>query len=381
MLALIALVVFVATICGVFYYWLSQRGLAAEELANPQDRRRVSLLDESVAYVGASLILAGGGIAVGQSWADFSEWGHVAIFGGAAMFFLAVGLLVLRVDETAIQRMIGMVWLISAACAGAAAGIAAHEVRDSSGAVTALVIGLTIMTWSGLLWLVRRRELQLVAMFAGLIIAVCAVIITIAGHAEPRLAIALGLWALGIGWVIVGWKYPQPLWTTVPLGTVIALAGPSLAVWDHGWVYAIAIASAAAAMAASIAVRSTLLLAAGTLALFGYISAAVIRYFHGSLGLPATLAICGVLLISLAVMIARMRTDTMLTEARRTGNGGLDPAELEAHESDPAAHEAAAHWPAAHRPAAHRPAGRDLPAGSEQPAESEPRALDLPKAS
>ncbi len=371
MLALIALVVFVATICGVFYYWLSQRGLAAEELANPQDRRRVSLLDETVAYVGASLILAGGGIAVGQAWADFSEWDRVAIFGGAAMFFLAVGLLVLRVDETAIQRMIGMVWLISAACAGAAAGIAAHEVHDSSGAVTALVIGLTIMTWSGLLWVVRRRELQLVGMFAGLIIAVCALIITIAGHAEPRLAIALGLWALGIGWVIVGWKYPQPLWTTVPLGTVIALAGPSLAVWDHGWVYALAIATAAAAMAASIAVRSTLLLTAGTLALFGYITAAVVRYFHGSLGLPATLAICGVLLISLAVMIARMRTDTMLTEARRTGNGGLDPAELEAHESDPAAH-----WPAAHRPA-----GRDLPAGSEQPAESEPRALDLPKAS
>jgi hypothetical protein len=120
MLALIALVVLVATICGVFYYWLSQRGLAAEELANPQDRRRVSLLDETVAYVGASLILAGGGIAVGQAWADFSEWDRVAIFGGAAMFFLAVGLLVLRVDETAIQRMIGMVWLISAACAGAA---------------------------------------------------------------------------------------------------------------------------------------------------------------------------------------------------------------------------------------------------------------------
>jgi hypothetical protein len=235
--------------------------------------------------------------------------------------------------------------------------------------------------WSGLLWLVRRRELQLVAMFAGLTIAVSSVIITIADSAEPRLAFALGLWALGIGWVIVGWQYPQPLWTTVPLGTVIALAGPSLAVWDHGWVYALAIATAAAAMAASISVRSTLLLAAGTLALFGYITAAVVRYFLGSLGLPATLAICGVLLISLAVMIARMRTDTMLTEARRTGNGGLDPADLEAHESDPAAHEAAAHWPAAHRPAAHRPAGRDLPAGSEQPAESEPRALDLPKAS
>ena len=307
MLALIPVMLLVATMCGAFYYWLRQRGLAAEEQAHPQDRRRASLLTELTGYIGALLVLAGGGVTVGQSWNTMTAWDHAGVFGGFALFFLVIGLVVFWVDEAAIQRMIGMLWLISALCAGAAAGIAAHDVLGAAGAQTALATGLSITIYSAALWLIRRRELQLVALFAGLTIAVSAGIIAIAGSSVPWLPFALGLWAFGIGWVIVGWQYPQPLWTTVPLGTLIALIGPAFAVWAHGWVFVLAIATAAVAMAVSIPVRNTLLLAAGTLALFGYIAAGIVRYFHASLGVPATLATCGVLLIVFALVMARMR--------------------------------------------------------------------------
>lgn len=307
MLGLIPVVLLVATACGGFYYWLSRRSLAAEQRSNRQNLRSVSLMTESVAYFGATLVLAGGGVAVGQAWGDFTDWGHVGIFAGTALFFLVIGLAVLNVSEPAIQRMIGMVWFVSTASAGAAAGIAAAAVFGAHGPVTTLVIGLTITVYSAALWLIHGREPQMVTLFTGVTITVCAVIITIAGGAGPRLAIALGLWALGIGWLIVGWQYPQPLWSTVPLATVIALIGPSLAVWSHGWVFVIGIATAAAAMAASVRVRSTTLLVAGTLTLFGYASAAVVRYYHQSLGLPATLTVCGVLLLVLAVIMARVR--------------------------------------------------------------------------
>ncbi len=75
MLALIPLVLLIAAVCGAFYYWLSRRGLAAEERENAQDRRRVSLLTETVGYIGASFVLTGSGVAVGQSWGDFTDWG------------------------------------------------------------------------------------------------------------------------------------------------------------------------------------------------------------------------------------------------------------------------------------------------------------------
>ena len=319
MLGLIPVVLLVAAACGGFYYWLSRRGLAAQERANPQDRRRVSLMTEGVAYFGATLVLAGGGVAVGQVWSDFTDWGHVGIFASTGLFFLAAGLAVLRISEPAIDRMIGVVWFISAGCAGAAAGIAALDAFGASGAVTTFVIGMAISVYSAMLWIVRRRELQLVALFAGLTIAVCAAIIMIAGDAGPRLAIALGLWAFGIGWVIVGWQYPQPLWSTMPLAIVIALIGPSLAVWSHGWVFAIGTITAAVAMAVSVRVRSTTLLVAGTFTLFGYTGAAVVRYYHQSLGLPTTQAICGVLLVGLAVIMARVRSSTGRVQAEHAG--------------------------------------------------------------
>lgn len=307
MLALIPVMLLVATTCGAFYYWLRQRGLAAEEQANPQDRRRVSVLTEVTGYIGAALVLAGGGVTVGQSWGTMTDWDHVGVFGGFALFFLAIGLVVFWVSEPAIQRMIGVLWFVSAVCAGAAAGIAAHEVYGADGTMTTLAIGLCVTVYSAILWLVRRRELQMIALFAGSTMAVSAGITAVVGSPVPWLSAALGLWAFGIGWVVVGWQYPQPLWTTVPLGTLIALIGPSFAVWSHGWMFALGIATAAVAMAISIPARNTLLLTAGTLALFGYIVAAVVRYFHASLGLPAALATCGVLLITFAIVMAWMR--------------------------------------------------------------------------
>lgn len=306
MLAVIPVMLLVATVCGAFYYWLRQRGLAAEEQAHPQDRRRVSLLTEVIGYIGAALVLAGVGVTVGQSWRIMTDWDHAGVFGGLALFFLAIGLVVFWVDEAAIQRMIGVLWLVSACCAGATAGIAVHDVYGAAGAQTALATGLAVTIWSAVLWLVRQHELQMVALFAGLTITVSSGILAVAGTSVPWLALAVGLWAFGIGWVIVGWQYPQPLWTTLPLGTLVALIGPSFAVWAHGWMFALAIGTAAVAMAVSVPARNTLLLTTGTLALFGYIAAAVVRYFHASLGLPATLATCGVLLIAFAIVMAWM---------------------------------------------------------------------------
>jgi hypothetical protein len=395
MLALIPVMLLVASMCGAFYYWLRQRGLAAEERATPQDRRRASLLTEVMGYIGAALVLAGTSVTVVLSWTATTDWDHAALFAALALFFLTVGLMVFWVSEPAIQRMMSVLWLISTASAGAAAGLAAHDVYAAGGAETGLAVGLAVTLWSAALWLLRRRELQMVGLFAGVTITISAGILVVAGTTVPWLAFALGLWALGIGWVIVAWQYPQPLWSTVPLGTLIALIGPSFAVWQHGWMFVLAIATAAAAMAASIPRRNTLLLAAGTLALFGYIAAAVVRYFHGSLGLPATLASCGVLLIAFALVTA-----WTLTRPRREDTGGGRPLALQ-RAPRPAGHAAAQRAPArrapgqrapgqraatAHSPAEHPPTERpaaEHPAGGELAGQglADAATQELPRAS
>jgi hypothetical protein len=326
-------IVVVALIFGGSYFWAQRQGLLATEPADEErSSRRISLLTEAVAYVGAILLLAGGIAAIGQRWTGVGDWGHVGVLAGAAAFFLLAGIIVRRVREPAIQRLVGVVWFLSVVSVGGAVGFITHDVYGNTGAVTVLAVGLAVTSYSAALWLVRRRALQNAALFAGLVITICGTIVTAAGGngSAPSLAFALALWGFGLAWAWLGWqRFVEPIWVTMPCGAILALFAPSLAVGEHGWVYAIGIATAAAAMAASVPLRNTPLLALGTLAMFGYVTSVVVQYFHRSLGIPAALAITGVLILGLAVVSARLMR--------------------------------AAHPPKLNKPGADNPSDRDLP--------------------
>jgi hypothetical protein len=303
------ILVVVALVFGSFYYWARRQRLLAIEPAaeGEQGRRRISLLTEAVAYVGAVLLLAGGTAAIGQRWNGIGDWGHVGVLAGAAASFLLAGIMVRRVREPAIQRLVGVVWFLSVACVGWAVGFATYDVYGNTGAVTVLAVGMGVTVYAAALWLVRRRALQNAALFVGLVIAICGTIVTVGPGPAPALAFALPLWGFGLGWAGLGWqRYVEPIWVTMPCGVILALVAPSIAAGEHGWVYAIGIATAAAAMALSVPLRNTPLLALGTLAMFGYVTSAVVQYFHQSLGVPAALAITGALILGLAVVSARL---------------------------------------------------------------------------
>jgi hypothetical protein len=304
------IVVTVGLIFGSFYYWARRQGLLTTGSATEgeQGTRRVSLLAEAVAYVGAVLLLAGGIAGLSQRWNGIGGWGRTGVLAGAAVIFLVAGIFLRRAGEPAIQRLAGVVWFLSVVCAGGAAGIATYEVYGNTGAVTVLAAGAGATVYAAALWLVRRRASQNAALFAGLVTALCGTIATSAGPGPvPALAYALPLWGFGLGWSWLGWqRRVEPIWVTMPCGVILALIAPGLAAGEHGWVYGIAIATAAAAMAASVPLRNTPLLALGTLAMFGYVTSAVIRYFHQSLGVPAALAVTGALILGLAAVSARL---------------------------------------------------------------------------
>ena len=341
------LLAIVALIFGGFYYWARRQGLlaAGPPAEGKQEKRRISLLTEALAYVGAILLLAGGIAAIGQRWDSIGVWGRVGVLAGTAAFFLLVGIAVRRVREPAIQRLVGVVWFLSVACAGLAVFSATLDENQNPTDVTALAAGVAVSLYSATLWMVRRRALQNAALFAGLVIAICGIILTAAGGAgpAPSLAFALALWGFGLAWAWLGWqRYIEPVWVTIPCGVILALIAPSFTVGEHGWVYAIAIATAAAAMAVSVPQQNTPLLALGTLAMFVYVTAVVVQFFHRSLGVPGALTITGVLILCLAVISAR------LMRAARP----------------PRPEEPGTQEPGAEEPGAEEPAHRDLPKAS-----------------
>ena len=358
-------VVAVALIFGGFYLWARRRGLLVTERApgGTPGPRRISLLTEAVGYIGAVLVFAGAIAAVGQQWHHISDWGRVGVLAAIAAVFLLAGFLVRGIREPAIQRLADVMWFLSVAGAAGAAGFAA-QASGISAAVTALAVGACITMYSAALWLARPHALENFALFTGLIVTTCSVIFTI-DNSPPALPFALALWGLGILWIGLGWRrYAEPLWVTVPSGVILALFAPSIAAGQYGWLYAVGIVTAAAAMTASVRLRNTPLLALGSLAMFGYVTSVVVQYFRESIGVPGALAITGVLILGLAVVTARL-----MRAAHPAETGKPDTAAP----------------PLVHMPRPREPgAGKPLEPGAGEPREpgaGNPPHRDLPRAS
>ena len=305
-LGLLVPVLLVALVIAGFYLWARRQGYVAAASDGSGPQSRFSLLTEAVAYVGAILVLAGGIAAVGQRWNDISHWGHVGLLAGAAALFLGAGVVLRNVTDAAIRRLVSALWFVSVGGVAAAVALATHDVYDNSGTTTLLVTGLATTAYSAALWLLRQRALQNAALFGSLIGAVCGVI---AASFEPPTAImfALSLWVLGLAWAVLGWlRVAEPMWASMALGLLLALLAPSFGIADHGWMFAVAIATAGVLMAASVPLHNTPLLGVATVAMFAYLTSMLVRYFQDSVGVPAALALAGLLILGLAVVSARL---------------------------------------------------------------------------
>jgi hypothetical protein len=348
MFGFIVIMLAVAVVLGGSYLWARRRGLlgAGHDEGEKPAERRISLLTEAVGYLGAVLLLAGGVAAISRQWINVGAWAHVGILAGAAAFFLLAGLSVRRVREPAIQRLTGVTWLLSVLCAAGAAGYVTYDLifsftaaDQNAGAVTLLGVGLAASAYAVALWLIYRRALQAAAMFGALVTLICGVIAAAAAGRAPNgagLAYALALWGFGLAWAALGWRrYAEPMWVTVPLGTMLALIAPALGAGSHGWLYVIAIITAGAAMAVSVPLRNTVFLGLGAVAMFGYVTAVVIRYFGHSLGAPAALSIAGALIIVLAVATARLMRAAQPGEPPASGSEEPDRAPGPAQTTEP----------------------------------------------
>ena len=249
----------------------SQPGPAGEEVAG---QRRISLVTEALAYVGAILVLAGGGAAVAQRWDDLGAWAHVERVRRHGPFFLVVGVVLFGVHDAAVQRLVGVLWFLSSVGVGVAAGHRGVRGLRRARRARSPVIGGATTVYAGGLWLVRRRALQNAALFGGLVVTVIGVILAV--DAEPPAVVpALALWLLGVGWALLGWRrYVEPLWVSFPLGVAAGAGRPGCrgATTTAGctrW----RIATAAVVMTLSVPLHNTPLLGVGTVGMFGYVTA------------------------------------------------------------------------------------------------------------
>ena len=264
------------------------------------------LVAEALGYVGGALALLATAILVQQFWGDLPAWGRVTLLAATAAGLVTAGVLV-GVRDGPLDRLRGFLWLLSAVAVGGSVSVGLVEYTGLGDTELMLATGTAVAVYGLILWLVRRAGLQQLVVFAAALTAVTAGIAV----AEPSWVDATGLavWIVGTAWASAAWAgWIPPRRTGLLIGGAAAVLGPITVPDDrYGWVLVIGLTTAGLLVAVSIPAHETVLLGLGVVGIVAYVPRIVFQYFGDTLGAPISLLATGVVLVAVALTVARTR--------------------------------------------------------------------------
>jgi hypothetical protein len=303
--SLVVLLVVGAVVAG-FTAWMRQHrpeppGSAPTDEAQP---RRISLLMEAIGYIGTILVLAGAFAFAQQHWTDIGEAGRFAILAVGAVVFLGIGAFTWSSAEPALRRLAAVTWAVSVAAFAGSAGMV-NLLLDTSGKTPFLTIATSTAAYAVILWLVHRHGVQQAVAFGASCVGVASVTNYVVTDASGWM-IAVPLWAMGVAWAVAGWwRRVDPWFVAIPLGLLVALVAPATIEQPSGLRFGLGIATATTVMTFAVIAKFTPALAMGSVAELGFVIGAVTYYFSDTLGVPASLAIAGLLILMMAAAATR----------------------------------------------------------------------------
>ncbi len=277
--------------------------------------RRVPLLTEALAYVGAALAGAAAAVLLGERWNDLTPAVRAASVGTAFVVTLAAGWVLRRNDEPAIARLTSVLWAVATGLFGWLAWLIAYDVLDHRGRVPALVAGVAITALASPLYAMLRKALQQVGLFAGLLTIVGSAF----GEGGQGTAVMVPVWIVAVAWVVLGGR------GVLPPKRVAFVAGPLVALWapmaftngGEGAGMWLGLATATALIVAGVTMHEPVLLGFGAVGVFGYLIRVLVYLFGDTAGMPVALLVAGAAVLAVAVGFAR-RSSSATRSARRS---------------------------------------------------------------
>jgi hypothetical protein len=283
--------------------------LAVEHPRTPQPpapTRPVSVMVELLGYLGGILAIIGAALLTARFWQDLATWTRLALLGLVAVALWAAGALVHEHADPALWRLRGVLWLLSSAAVALFAALFAADVLEVSGEAVALVAGLATATHAGLLWWRRPRPLQQLACLAG-VVAVTGGGVAVLGGSET--VVGLSIWAVGVLWVLLGWRglLPPAVVALLAGGMVLLFGAQAMAA---GWAAAgllLGLASAVALLEAGTRGRRLALAGVGIWGVVMFLPATVVHFFAGTVGVPVMILLAGVVLLTVTLVLLGVR--------------------------------------------------------------------------
>ena len=276
------------------------------ELDPPPERRRLPLFAEVLGYLGAVIALSAGAVVVRQVWPKIPPAGSLCVAGIAALGLLAAGeVLCRRASEPAFGRLRSFLWLLATVAVGGFFAVLTSEVLKLSGGTAALIAEAGWTACALVLWLRARSALLHLAMFAGALALLC----TGLSQIDPRVTLAgigFAIWALSVAWALAAYQgYLVPVTAGLTAGSLGGVIGSALIFSAAGEV--LALVTVAALLAAGVLTRRVVLLGFGAAGALWTIPDTVDRYLPGSIAAPLAVALVGLLLLGVALWVARTR--------------------------------------------------------------------------
>ena len=283
------------------------RAIKASEEHGGRTSRAIPALAEVMAYVGGILVLSAGAFIASRVWSDLGAGSQLGLLALTTGTLWAGGWWMRGGRNPVRSRLVSVLWFLSAGGIGWLADVAATELWDLADGY-ALVIGLALSVYAGLLYFHRRTSMQQIAL-AGGVAFICAGISDIAGGNDWFGPL---LWAAGTAW-IAGTRAGvlRPGRTGYALGALGAMAGSEAVAIEwfestEGWGLALGVVSAAALLFLSVSFGEMVLLGFGIVGLFIFLVQIIEEYLDG-LGGPVALLVAGIALLLVALLTVRLK--------------------------------------------------------------------------
>lgn len=272
----------------------------------PRAGHLAAYVAEALGYVGGVMMLVAGLFVAQQLWVDLPARGHAFMLAVLVVALLSAGAMVHGEPGTPLGRLGSFLWLLAVAAVAGMAAVVAEEMAGLEEAVQGIAITVPTTAVAMVLWVRRRRSLQEIAVFAGLLATGASLLALV--DADLEVWGGLLVWTSGVAWVLLaGAGVVRPARTGLVVGAVAALQGPLMMGDSGSGGVLLGVITAGALVVASVALRETILLGLGVLGLFVFIPLAVFDVFGDQFGAPVALLLSGGLLLGIALWVARTR--------------------------------------------------------------------------
>ena len=285
-------------------------------------RRRLPLVAEVLGYVGSVIAITAIVVTVHELWKHVPTAVEITTAGVIALGLLLAGRALPTDTDPALGRLRSVLWLLSTAGAAAFVAVLASGYLHVADVDSALTTSAVSLVYAISLWWRNRSTLQHLAAF-GAAVAVLEASIDRIDPSAGAFIFGSALWVLALAWGIAVARGRLP---PAPVGVLLsgagALVGATITM-DSAVGVLLPIVTVAGLFACGVLMRQVLLIGVGAVGTIYVVPDAATRYLPGSVAAPLAVAVVGLVLLGVALWLARQRRKGTVGSAA-SGHGGSD---------------------------------------------------------